>query len=81
MVNCHCRDCQRAGGAGSSPTVIVPAASFRLLRGEPKRYSLKCRRLEMSQTLTLELSDEVYTAICKSETEALQMLAKDYAQR
>jgi hypothetical protein len=39
MVNCHCRDCQRAGGAGFSPTVVVPAASFRLLRGEPKRYS------------------------------------------
>jgi hypothetical protein len=40
MVNCHCRDCQRAGGAGFSPTVVVPAESFRLLRGEPKRYSV-----------------------------------------
>jgi hypothetical protein len=39
MVNCHCRDCQRAGGAGFSPTVVVPAAAFRLLRGEPKRHS------------------------------------------
>jgi hypothetical protein len=37
MVNCHCRDCQRAGGTGFSPTVVVPADSFRLLRGEPKR--------------------------------------------
>ena len=40
MVNCHCRDCQRAGGTGFSPTVVVPANSFRLLRGEPKRYSI-----------------------------------------
>jgi hypothetical protein len=40
MVNCHCRDCQRAGGTGFSPTVVVPADSFRLLRGEPKRYSI-----------------------------------------
>jgi hypothetical protein len=40
MVNCHCRDCQRAGGAGFSPTAVVPAESFRLLRGEPKRYSV-----------------------------------------
>ena len=40
MVNCHCRDCQRAGGAGFSPTVVVPAAALRLLRGEPKHYSL-----------------------------------------
>ena len=40
MVNCHCRDCQRAGGTGFSPTVVVPADSFRLHRGEPKRYSI-----------------------------------------
>jgi hypothetical protein len=39
MVNCHCRDCQRAGGAGFSPTVVVPAAAFRLLGAEPKRHS------------------------------------------
>ena len=40
MVNCHCRDCKHAGGTGFSPTVVVPADSFRLLRGEPKRYSI-----------------------------------------
>ena len=40
MVNCHCRDCQRAGGTGFSSTGIVSANSFRLLRGEPKRYSI-----------------------------------------
>jgi hypothetical protein len=40
MVNCHCRDCQRTGGTGFSPTVVVPADSFRLHRGEPKRYSI-----------------------------------------
>ena len=40
MVNCHCRDCQRAGGGSSSPTVVVPAAAFTLLKGEPKIYSV-----------------------------------------
>jgi hypothetical protein len=40
MVNCHCRDCQRAGGAGYSPTVVVPRASFRLLGEEPKVYEV-----------------------------------------
>jgi hypothetical protein len=39
MVSCHCRDCQRAGGAGSAPTVVVPADAFRLLAGEPKVYA------------------------------------------
>ena len=41
MVNCHCRDCQRAGGAGFSPTVVVPAPAFRLLGAEPKRHSIR----------------------------------------
>lgn len=38
MLNCHCRDCQRAGGAGHSPSVIVSRASFRVTRGEPKAW-------------------------------------------
>ena len=39
MVNCHCRDCQRAGGAGLSPTVVVARAAF-ALTGEPKCYEV-----------------------------------------
>lgn len=39
MVNCHCRDCQRAGGAGHSPTIIVPASALRLTSGEPAYFS------------------------------------------
>lgn len=38
MVNCHCRACQRAGGAGHSPTVVVSRAAFRVSRGEPKVF-------------------------------------------
>jgi hypothetical protein len=34
MVNCHCRDCQKAGGGGYSATVITAASSVRLLRGQ-----------------------------------------------
>ena len=28
MMNCHCRDCQRASGSGYAPFVVVPKASF-----------------------------------------------------
>ena len=38
MVNCHCRDCQRAGGAGYSPTVIVSRNGFRIIKGDPAYY-------------------------------------------
>jgi hypothetical protein len=38
MVNCHCRDCQRAGGGAYSPTVVVPAGSLRIIQGEVKLY-------------------------------------------
>lgn len=40
MVNCHCRDCQRAGGAAYSPTVVVARADFRLSGEEPRYYDV-----------------------------------------
>lgn len=41
MVNCHCRACQHAGGSGYSPSVVMPASSFKLRKGEPKFYAVK----------------------------------------
>lgn len=38
MVNCHCRDCQLAGGGAYSPTVIVKRAGFSLVSGRPRRF-------------------------------------------
>jgi len=35
---CHCTDCQAITGTAFRVNVSVPAASFRLLRGEPTRY-------------------------------------------
>jgi len=36
MLNCHCRDCQRAGGGPFAPLVVVPTESFKLTKGELK---------------------------------------------
>jgi hypothetical protein len=41
MVNCHCRDCQRAGGSGYAPTLVVPASALRVLRGAPKYHEVR----------------------------------------
>jgi len=41
MVNCHCRDCQKASGGSFSPTVIVPAAALRLVQGEPTYHQVR----------------------------------------
>jgi hypothetical protein len=49
MVNCHCRDCQRAGGAAYSPTVVVGRSHFRLSRGEPRYHEA---RAESGNTAT-----------------------------
>ena len=38
MVNCHCRDCQRATGTGTNPGVIVSAAAL-VVTGEPQTYT------------------------------------------
>lgn len=38
QLQCHCRDCQRASGAPHVAAVRVPSASFRIVRGTPRRY-------------------------------------------
>jgi len=40
MVNCHCRDCQRAGGTGYSSTVVVARTDFRLIGEQPKYHEI-----------------------------------------
>lgn len=42
MVNCHCRDCQRAGGAGYAPTIVMRRASFAVTKGEPMYFERTC---------------------------------------
>jgi hypothetical protein len=38
MLNCHCRDCQVAGGSACSPSLIMPRSAVRLTRGQPARF-------------------------------------------
>jgi hypothetical protein len=38
--NCHCRDCQRAGGGGFSPLAYVSKAAL-TIRGNPKYHEVK----------------------------------------
>ncbi len=35
---CHCTDCQATTGTAFRINISVPAANFKLLRGEPARY-------------------------------------------
>jgi hypothetical protein len=35
---CHCRDCQRQSGSAYAAGLRVPAAGFRVTKGEPKLY-------------------------------------------
>ena len=39
MLNCHCRDCQRASGSAYAAYVMVPKNAVRL-RGEPRYHRL-----------------------------------------
>jgi hypothetical protein len=39
MMNCHCRDCQRATGSGYAPVVVVPRDSVEF-RGELRYHAL-----------------------------------------
>jgi hypothetical protein len=38
---CHCRNCQKASGAGGSVNAVVPSSAFRITKGTPRRYSAR----------------------------------------
>lgn len=40
-LNCHCRDCQHASGSAYAAVLIMPAAAFSLVQGEPTYYDVK----------------------------------------
>lgn len=40
-ANCHCRDCQRAGGGQMSTLAVVPKAAFRLTKGATKSFAYR----------------------------------------
>jgi len=39
MMNCHCRDCQKASGSGYAAIVVVPKAAVKI-RGEPRYHKV-----------------------------------------
>ena len=39
MLNCHCRDCQRATGSAYAPVVVVPRSAVRIT-GEVKYFKV-----------------------------------------
>jgi hypothetical protein len=39
MLNCHCRDCQRASGSAYAAIVVVPKAAVHI-RGEPRYHTV-----------------------------------------
>jgi hypothetical protein len=45
-INCHCRDCQRASGAGFAACLLVWEESFRYLSSEPKYHTVISERGE-----------------------------------
>ena len=41
MVNCHCRDCQRASGSAYSASLVMAASAVRLLQGTCREYRIE----------------------------------------
>ena len=39
LAVCHCTECQRQSGSAFGMSLIVPKGSFRLVRGEPKKFT------------------------------------------
>jgi len=49
MLNCHCRNCQLAGGSAFSSSMVLPASGFHLLSGAAKLFG---KRVESGNILT-----------------------------
>ena len=41
VIDCHCRDCQRASGGAMATTAFVNRSDFKLLRGTPRSCEFK----------------------------------------
>ena len=41
MLNCHCRDCQRAAGGAFGSVVLVPVEAVTILSGAAKYHTVK----------------------------------------
>ncbi len=39
LRSCHCRDCQRASGAGGTVGAAVSKSAFKVTQGTPRRFS------------------------------------------
>jgi hypothetical protein len=42
LAVCHCTECQRQSGSAFGMSLAVPSASFRLLSGELKTFTVSC---------------------------------------
>ncbi len=40
VANCYCTDCQKATGGAMASVMVVPKASFKLLKGQPKQHEV-----------------------------------------
>jgi hypothetical protein len=38
VLNCHCRDCQRAAGSAYASGIFVPATDLKFTKGTPRYY-------------------------------------------
>jgi len=72
MVNCHCRDCQQAGGSGFSPTVVVPAASFQVISGKPTFHAVEA---DSGHTATRAFCASCGASLFASSTGRIDLIA------
>ena len=54
---CHCRECQYIAGGGPNFFMVMPAQSFRYVKGEPKGYS----RADLENPVTREFCENCGT--------------------
>jgi len=72
MLNCHCRDCQIAGGSTCSPTLIMPRSAVRLTQGQLAHFE---KRADSGNLATREFCPSCGTPLFASTSAAEEYLA------
>ena len=58
-AQCHCRECQYITGGGPNLFMLMPVASFRYTKGEPKKFS----RSDLEKPVTREFCENCGTHV------------------
>jgi hypothetical protein len=71
IVTCHCKDCQKASGAGASHNFVVKTEEVKVTKGKPKTFS---KVVDSGRTLIRSFCGECGSPVFSQRKEMPEMI-------